>query len=231
MPINIAGPYGQQILANGPSPFANLSYSQFGEDAIIDHILFEEMGVHESGCYVDVGAFHPYRYSNTALLYLRGWRGINIDPTLEAIELFRRERPEDISICAGISDQLGEKPFYRFEEGAVNSFSEQHRDVWIKNGFKQLETVMVETSPLYKLLERHLNGRSVDYLNIDAEGLDQVVLSTFDFSRYRPKIITIELGLNVDTIKTNPIYEKLTFLGYHLHSVAVITSVFRLINP
>ena len=53
------------------------SFSQEGEDLLIDR-MFDGQSV---GFYVDVGAHHPTRFSNTYLLYLRGWRGINIDAT------------------------------------------------------------------------------------------------------------------------------------------------------
>ena len=52
-----------------------MSYSQQGEDMILKS-LFQD---HQSGFYVDVGAHHPSRFSNTYFFYLRGWRGINID--------------------------------------------------------------------------------------------------------------------------------------------------------
>ena len=50
-------------------------YSQFGEDKVLQEIL--KININK-GFYVDVGAFHPFRYNNTALLYKKGWKGINI---------------------------------------------------------------------------------------------------------------------------------------------------------
>src|ERR1700726_1466588 len=85
-------------------PFVNLAYSQDGEDMILRR-LFERQ---KSGFYVDVGAHHPYRFSNTCYFYRRGWRGINIDPNPEAIAAFRRDRPHDINVCVGVSEEAGE---------------------------------------------------------------------------------------------------------------------------
>jgi|GEM_PF-6495962 len=48
--------------------FHSLSFSQEGEDAILWRI-FERQTI---GFYVDIGAHHPQRFSNTYRFYLRG---------------------------------------------------------------------------------------------------------------------------------------------------------------
>ena len=59
------------------------SFSQFGEDLVLLNYLKEPHGF-----YVDVGAHHPVQFSNTYLLHRRGWHGVNIDATEEAIARF-----------------------------------------------------------------------------------------------------------------------------------------------
>lgn len=75
------------------------SYAQEGEDMIL-HRIFERQSV---GFYVDVGAHHPFRFSNTYLFYQKGWRGINIDAMPNSMRLFNRFRPRDINLECGIS--------------------------------------------------------------------------------------------------------------------------------
>lgn len=59
-------------------------YSQEGEDVILAR-MFE----HQSpGFYVDIGAHHPRRFSNTRLLAEKGWTGINVDPLPGVMKLF-----------------------------------------------------------------------------------------------------------------------------------------------
>src|SRR5439155_17099996 len=67
----------------GRSPLGELramrvSYSQFGEDLVV-RTHFAQNFDNFAGRFVDVGAFHPFKYSNTMLLSQLGWRGINID--------------------------------------------------------------------------------------------------------------------------------------------------------
>jgi hypothetical protein len=60
-------------------PFAHerlASYSQHQEDLLIDLLL----GQKATGFYVDVGANHPVRNSNTKRFSDRGWTGINAEP-------------------------------------------------------------------------------------------------------------------------------------------------------
>ena len=51
------------------------NFSQSDEEQVLNE-LFNKT---QKGFYVDVGCHHPRRYSNTALLYNKGWHGVNID--------------------------------------------------------------------------------------------------------------------------------------------------------
>src|SRR5690348_16491596 len=99
-------------------PFVCLSYSQDGEDVVLRRLLEGR----KNGFYVDVGAHHPRRFSNTFYFYRRGWRGINIDANPDAIKLFRRERASDINLCVGIGELTGNLSFHFFNEPALNTF-------------------------------------------------------------------------------------------------------------
>jgi hypothetical protein len=70
--------------------YAIKSYSQEGEDMILQRI-FENQ---PCGFYVDVGAHHPKRFSNTYFFYKKGWRGINIEAMVGSRQLFNKMRPE-----------------------------------------------------------------------------------------------------------------------------------------
>ena len=79
------------------------SYSQEGEDMVLRS--FFEGKKNYKGFYIDVGAHHPYRYSNTLYFYKKGWCGINIEPTPGAIKTFNFFRRRYININFGISGQ------------------------------------------------------------------------------------------------------------------------------
>ena len=64
--------------------FKSNSYSQCGEDLFIEDFFKHK----NDGTYLDIGAFNPVKYSNTLLLYQKGWRGTNIDLNQTSIDLF-----------------------------------------------------------------------------------------------------------------------------------------------
>jgi hypothetical protein len=66
------------------------------------------------GTYVDLGCFHPTRHNNTFEFYKKGWRGINIDLNPLTIDLFDFARPNDINVCAAISNNNKKKKIIFF---------------------------------------------------------------------------------------------------------------------
>ncbi len=98
--------------------YAIKSYSQEGEDMILQRIL----GDKKHGFYVDVGAHHPRRFSNTYLFYRRGWSGINIEPNPEAMNAFQVDRERDINLQFGIAEHAENLTYYFFDEPALNTF-------------------------------------------------------------------------------------------------------------
>ena len=90
--------------------YSKKSYSQEGEDMILQR-LFEKQ---KTGFYVDVGAHHPRRFSNTYFFYKKGWCGINIDAMPNSMKRFNRSRPRDINIEKAISENEKILKYYGF---------------------------------------------------------------------------------------------------------------------
>ena len=99
----------------GKRLYGRLSYSQEGEDLVL-HRLFEGQA---TGIYVDVGAHHPFRFSNTCLLHTRGWRGINIDATPGSMAQFQRFRPRDVNLELGVAAEPAELEFFEIGRAHV----------------------------------------------------------------------------------------------------------------
>ncbi len=77
------------------SIFTN-SFAQFGDDIIIEKLLGKRKGF-----YIDIGANHPDRFSNTKRFYVNGWRGINIEPNPISYNKFLK-RKKDVNLNIGI---------------------------------------------------------------------------------------------------------------------------------
>jgi FkbM family methyltransferase len=170
-----------------PGGYGRASFAQEGEDLILAR-LFEHQA---NGIYVDVGAHHPRRFSNTELLYRRGWRGVNIDAAPGSMKLFEQLRPRDINIELGVAAQAEERDFFVFDEPALNTFDADRAHALDKPPYMIKRVVKVRCLPLATILRERSIG-AIDLLTIDAEGFDYAVLQTLDWEVSRPRVVLTE---------------------------------------
>lgn len=178
-----------KLRATGKDYF--ISYSQESEDLIATKYL----SLNEPGFYVDVGAHHPLRFSNTYLFYQAGYRGINIEADIDLFLIFTQLRKNDINLNYAVAGEENGKvlEFYTFEEKALNTFDHELAKERESQGYKLKLVKQVETVLLNDLLKEYLpENQKIDLLNIDIEGLDYNVLKSFDFTTYSPKLIICE---------------------------------------
>jgi FkbM family methyltransferase len=184
------------------------SYSQEGEDMILRRFI----GKKNRGFFVDVGAHHPIKLSNTYHFYRRGWRGINIDAMPGSMQLFRKLRPEDTNLEVAVGKKEGEVTFYIFEEPAFNTCQSE-----LSKGHSKVEKVQMR--PLKEVLKENVPpGQKIDFFSIDVEGLDLEVLESNDWSLFSPQFILVEC-LKKETVEealTTPVYCYLKNQGYSL---------------
>jgi FkbM family methyltransferase len=193
---------------------AKTSYSQEGEDMIINR-FFEHK---EKGVYVDVGAHHPFRFSNTAFFYKKGWTGINIDPLPSAAPLFKKYRKRDINIQKGVSLEAKRLTYYSFNEPAYNTFDETKAKEYVEAKLVKpdVKKIQIETVPLSSILDEHIPaGTTIDFLSIDTEGLEMEVLKSNNWEKYQPTIIILESHfIEVEKFFNSELHLFMKDLGY-----------------
>lgn len=205
--------------------FANKYYSQSGEDILLNRIFNKK----KNGFYVDVGAYHPKHYSNTYLLYKRGWKGINIDPNQKSIDLFKKYRKLDINLQIGVLKEEKEADYYVFNHQSCNTFSDKQKsEIEKKNFIKLLEKRKVFCLPLKEILDRYLPvGQGMDLLNVDTEGLDLDVLETNDWNRFRPCVVVAERpDVNLGEIKNDAVCSFMINHAYELYAATGLSMIF-----
>lgn len=210
-------------------PFAELTYSQEGEDIALYRIL----GGRKRGVYVDVGAHHPFRFSNTYKFYRQGWSGVNIDAMPGSMDAFRRYRGRDINIEVPISKEPRDLAFYSFNEPALNTVNgdlARSRDG--KDGYRIIKTYALRSKPLGEVLDSCLApGTKIDFMSIDVESMDLEVLESNDWRKYSPEFVVVESLAtedSLDSVKDCPIYRFLSQKGYTVYSKLANTLIFRL---
>jgi FkbM family methyltransferase len=189
--------------------------------------LFEKQS---DGFYVDVGAHHPKRFSNTFIFYSKGWKGINIDAMPGSMKAFNKQRPRDKNLEIPIAKEQKNLTYFQFNEPALNGFCEElavSRD-GSSSAYKIISKQNIEAYPLSVILDQHLDtDQSIDFLSVDVEGLDLEVLQSNDWLKFRPKVVLVEiLDSFLDTIQNDTVYQFLTAHNYHLYAKAVNTVFF-----
>jgi len=187
------------------------SYSQFGEDLVIDKFFKCFIGK-----YVDIGCYHPIKYNNTALLHKKGWSGYNIDLNSITIDLFNVSRKKDTNICACLSDTKKEVVVYLDNHfSALNSVNLENS----KNfKFKDVKKIKFKAQLFSELVKENF-----DFLNIDCEGNDYKILKTIDLKRYTPKLICIEVSKKNKIYIYNYLYEN----SYKLLEERSLSHIFK----
>jgi FkbM family methyltransferase len=197
-------------------------YSQEGEDIVLSKLFAAELADREfSGFYIDVGAHHPKRFSNTYFFYRHGWSGINIDAMPGSMRSFLRCRRRDVNIEAAVSDDGASLEYCAFEEPAYNGFlSESSRQQLIERGVTLIWTKSLVTRRLDDILAEHLPaGQAIHFLSVDVEGHDLAVLRSLDWMRYRPRVVVVELSTaSVNDAFSHPAHRYLASLEYVLSS-------------
>lgn len=195
--------------------FGKRSYSQSGEDIVADIVL----GKKKNGVYVEVGAFHPKLFSNTYLFYKRGWSGVCIEPRPEAKEDFLKVRPRDRFVGMGVGVKKDVLEYFEFTDGAANTFSPEQAEINIKESGRRLKRkINIAVMPLADILASNgMDGKEIDIMSVDVEGMDLEVLSSNDWKKYRPHVIICE-DLNFDFMKpkSSGVVKYLMELDYEL---------------
>jgi FkbM family methyltransferase len=225
-PVSATPPAPLGYLGHPDQAFGPNTYAQHGEDMIFVN-YFHALGI-QKPTWLDIGAHHPINISNTALLYKRGGRGVNIEANPNLIENFRKERTEDLNINIGIGPRAGYMTFYMidkwsgrntFDKHAAEEFVRQHPD------FSITETMDIQVLTIDQAVERYCGGRYPDLLTIDVEGLDYDILASADFSRSSPKIICVEVVSGGGDI-SGPMRELLGQRGYVVAAKTIGNTIF-----
>lgn len=170
------------------------------------------------GFYIDIGACHPRRFSNTYFFYQQGWSGINIDATPGQMKTFHKERPRDENLEIAIGRQNEYLTFFVFNEPALNTFDKELAYSRMSKKYYVIQEHSILTQPLVQILNAHLpEGQIIDFMSIDVEGLDLAVLQSNNWQCYRPRYLLVEsLDFDLERPGDDATHAYVTSLHYKL---------------
>jgi len=192
------------------------SYSQCGEDIILDKILKK----YSKGFYVDVGAYDPTRFSNTLRFYEKGWSGINIEPNVVQYNKFVRARSRDINLNIGVGSKNGALTYYQIIPTTLSTFSKQMADEYMNHGYTMEGKKKVPVLKLSDIFSKYAKNRFIHYISIDVEGYEVDVLKSNNWKKYRPLVICLEVHFSHINIVDDK-KRELMIMNY-LHSIGYL---------
>jgi FkbM family methyltransferase len=164
-----------------------LSYAQCLEDFHLDLVV----GDRRSGFYVDVGGGHPVADNVSFHFYLKGWRGIVVEPQENLARLYASLRPRDIVLDHLVGRSEGEVAFHKVDRLHGFSTIVEANAIGAGNFGARYVTEQKRIRPLHAVLD-DVGAPKVDFLKIDVEGAEADVLEGMDWTRHRPSVLCIE---------------------------------------
>jgi len=176
-----------------------------------DFFVLQEVGIKRDGFFVEVGASDGLRFSNTFLLEKDlGWKGILVEPAKVFHNRLKTNRT---------GSDIDFRCVWKFSGKTIDFIETTEPELSTVAAFLELDGAPrkeaarypVETVSLNDLLSQHSAPNQIDYISLDTEGSEYVILSSFDFDKYDVKIFTIEHNY---TSNRERVYELMTSNGY-----------------
>ncbi len=208
-------------------------FGQWAEDVLVRKLFPKNKN---TGTYLDLGAYHPFKHSNTAYFWIKGWCGFNIDANPNSIKLLNKFRPDDKNIWTAIIPQSDYSsgirnvqlmlPSTKDSTSGISASGTVHASTSSERSFS--ESLNAPAISVNALLDQYSIG-DIDYLNVDIEGYDLTIIREFDFLIRRPSVISIEdYSNNLHEVLSSEITTILLAAEYELVGRAGPTSIFML---
>tara|TARA_Y100000310_G_scaffold334373_1_gene414021 strand:- start:3200 stop:3925 length:726 start_codon:yes stop_codon:yes gene_type:complete len=196
-------------------------FSQLGQDKLIDEKIFKGK---KNGIFVDVGAHNGVTISNTCFFEkYRAWTGICIEPSVAANELVKT-RPNSIPVIACVLDKANENKIVKLRQKNPAEISVTVLDEGEK--YEHIDGKYMDKFKISKTLDTILSEHStatqqIDYLSIDTEGSEHLVVKDFPFDKWNISVVTIANNLYLGTPekkenrnKIKKLFQKNNFVLY-----------------
>lgn len=201
-----------------------LYFSQAGQDRHLHNRFFKDR---TAGVFVEIGGYNGFEGSNCLFLEkFRGWTGVIV----EASERLARQIPQTRSqpvIHAAIMDRDGTAEFieitsgYTQMGGLAESYDESTIEAVRRRQQHEERKVEVPAMRLDTLL-RDSGLSKIDYLSVDAEGAERLILGPFDFDEFDISVITTE---NNSGSEDGSLADILKPAGYRLDAILGVDEV------
>jgi hypothetical protein len=209
--------------ASVPAPYfqANTWFSQYRQDEIVSKLLHGKRG----GYFIDLAANDAVRLSNTYALEKHfDWNGLCLEPN--PIYWTGLSYRKCHVVAAIVGNRTMEEVFFQFPRnkapkgGILGDAFDNKNDLW-NEGHPRF------TISLLEVFEKFQVPTVIDYISLDVEGAEDLVMSSFPFAKYRFNIMTVERPSDMlSTILTANGYVLLKAIKQNTETLWVHNSIF-----
>ena len=153
-----------------------------------DEAVLELMG--ENGYFLDLAANDALEFSNTLALEKHGWNGLCIEPNPNYwYGLSHRKCTVVGALMGGETMEKVNVKFRGVYGGIVGKMDDKLANFKKEPKAKEEQRY---TAPLVDVLKRFDTPKVIDYMSLDVEGAEYMIMQHFPFEEYQIKLLTIE---------------------------------------
>jgi len=181
-------------------------YSQNDEDTIVSAYFDAKYGENYKGTLIDLGANDGRTLSNSLMLIQRGWNATLVEASREVAQRCVAEHKGNDAvqvINVGVANQIGKFLFHESGEhlgngdhALLSTFDERQLARW--DGLAQFARLEVDVVDFPTLMDMS-RYKSFDFVSMDIEGLEPVVLPQMNLSEVQ--CLCIEFNSNPELLK------------------------------
>lgn len=144
-----------------------------------------------TGTLLDIGANDGLTFSNSARLIEMGWKAVLVEPhpgAFSKLELVYMNNSNVQCMNVAISNHFGLVKFHSGSDSLLSTLDENQTHLWKGTTFEDGEVMSFD----YRSLTDAVAIDKFDFISIDAEGMDWIILQQIDLSK--TKMLCIEVG-------------------------------------
>ncbi|KAG7360624.1 methyltransferase FkbM domain containing protein [Nitzschia inconspicua] len=165
---------------------ANTWFSQYRQDELVSRLLYGK----RNGYFIDLAANDAIRISNTyALETSFGWDGLCIEPNPVYWTGLSYRKCQ--LVAAIIGNQTMQEIQFRFPKakapqgGILGEHFDNKSDRW-NEGHSRFTVSLLDVFEMFNV------PKEIDYISLDVEGAEDLVMSSFPFHSYRFNLMSLE---------------------------------------
>jgi hypothetical protein len=177
--------YGKRQTAASNNNNNKQFYAQVGQDQIVLDVIGE------NGYFIDLAANDAIELSNTYALEQHGWNGLCIEPNPTYWSgLAKSRRCQVVAALVGGSESKVVPVKFRGVYGGVVGLMDDKKATFKKEPDVTVENVY--TASFAEILKQFGVPKVIDYLSLDVEGSEFVIMQHFPFDTYQIRLMTVE---------------------------------------